>query len=97
MYEDHAIPEKWCPEAPKGPRVITFQEWRDTSTLTYLKSTFIRGLVKDLLDIWYMLLMMNMFLPFCIRIYLKVSDHTKILIQFFSLIGNLPSSSVNLA
>jgi hypothetical protein len=33
----------------------TFQEWRDTSTLTYLESTFTRGSVKDLLDSWYML------------------------------------------
>jgi hypothetical protein len=50
------------PEGP-GPRVITFQEWRYTSTLTYLKSTFTTGLVKDLLDNGYMLLMMNMFSP----------------------------------
>ena len=40
---------------------------------------------------------MNMFLPFYIRIYLKASDHTKILIQFFTTIGIFPSSSVSRA
>jgi hypothetical protein len=83
--------------APKVPRVITFQEWRDTSTLTYLKSTFTRGLVKYLLDSGHMILMINMFLPFYICIYLKTSDHTKILIQIFKGIDNFPSSLVSRA
>jgi hypothetical protein len=48
MYEYYAIPKKYWPEAPKGPRVINFQEWRDTSSLTYLKSIFTKGLKKDL-------------------------------------------------
>jgi hypothetical protein len=45
---------------------------------------------KDLLDSGYMLLMMNMFLPFYIRIYLKVSDHTKIVILIFLYSCKLP-------
>jgi hypothetical protein len=50
-----------------------------------IKSTFTRVLVKDLLDNGYMLLLMNVFLPFCIWI----SDHTKILIQIFN--GHIPA------
>jgi hypothetical protein len=78
----------------RGPRDITFQERRDTSTLTYLKSTFTREFLKDLLDSGYMLLMMNMFLPLYIRTYLKVSDRTKIVILIFSLTVNFLVSSV---
>jgi hypothetical protein len=51
---------------PEGAEDYYFQEWGDTSTLTYLKSTFTRGLVKYLLDSGHMILMINMFLPFYI-------------------------------